>query len=173
MEYVAVNGVKGSSTDHPGFGGAGFKIRAPYSELAAKTREARRELLKLLQMHANDAQTPLLFTVSPPEKITSMEDVHTLYVLTEEKAFQAESIPGDLVRLEVPAQRCIHFHYRGPMKDSAAFYFELFDRIREGEIDYDGSGYRIEAYGNEHDWDDLETESNELDIYFPLKRSRP
>jgi predicted transcriptional regulator YdeE len=173
MEHVAVNGVKGSSTDHPGFFGAGFRIRAPYSELAAKTREARSELLKLLQNQSNDEHTPLLYTVSPPEKITSMEDVHTLFVLAEEKALQTDSIPADLVRLKVPAQRCIHFHYQGPMKNSASFYFELFDRIREGEIDFDPSGYRIEEYGKNHHWDDLETKNNELDIYFPLKRRQP
>lgn len=169
MVNVMVSGVKGSKTERQGFRGVGYKILAPYSGLAEKSRVARADLLDHVHASQGHEENPLLFTVSPPEKITSMDDIHTLYVLVDEKSFGNDPIPEDLVRFDMPTQQCLHFHYEGSMNNCTNFYFELFAQIRKGDIDYDTSGYRLEEYGRNHNWDDKETTANELDIFFPIK----
>jgi predicted transcriptional regulator YdeE len=169
LENVMVSGIRGSKTEHAGIRGVGYKVLAPYSGLAAKSREARRDLLNQLEASTGNRQSPLMYTISPPEKITTMDDVHTLYIMVDRESFGDAAIPDELVSLEVPTQQCIHFHYQGPMKNSTPFYFELFEQIGNGEIPYDNKGYRIEEYGDKHNWDDMETPDNELDIFFPVK----
>ncbi len=170
MENVLVNGVKGSRTRFDGLRGVGYKVMKPYSGLAEEVRRARTELLRHLRAASKGkAGNPLLYTVSPPEKITSLEDIHTLYVLVDEAHFGEEALPDEWIRFEVPAQDCLEFHYVGATRDSMSFYQALFARIGNGEINYDDQGYRIEEYDMNHKWDDKEADDNELKIRFPIR----
>lgn len=168
MVNVVVSGVEGREMNKSGFQGLGYEIKAPYSDLGTKIRHAKSDLLKHLHKSTRDDEKPLLYSVSPPEIVSSMDDIHTLYLLVDEKSFGESVIPDELVRFEVPTQSCLHFHYQGSMNDITDFYYELFSKIHHGEINYDSTGYRIEEYGVKHNWNDKETTDNQLDIFFPI-----
>ncbi|MFD2673363.1 GyrI-like domain-containing protein [Marinicrinis sediminis] len=172
MEQVTVTGVQGVPGKKEGFRGVGHKVVAPFSELGTKIREAKDDVLKQVKANSKMESQPLLYCISPPEKISSMEDDHTVYVLVKEESFGEQKPPESFIQLDVPTQSCLHFHYEGSMNDIMSFYQELFSRISgDGDIPFDQEGYRIEEYGENHKWDDKETEDNELEIFFPVQAS--